>query len=271
MGDIKSLIKEVDETLTKGLLIVPEFIKDRVDEKVEIIKTGSEELNQALGIGGLPRGRIVEITGEEGSGKTTLASHVIAEAQKDGLKAGFIDVEHAFDRTRAEALGVHFDEIAIAQPDNAEQALELLDMMVISKAFGVIVLDSVAALIPKAELEGEMTDANIGLQARLMGKIMRKITSPASKGKTLVIFINQLRDKIGGFSPIPTKVGAGGNALKFYASVRLDLRRTKNEKRGDSLLYTHHKITVRKNKLGIPFRVVNVKIGERGFVNEKAN
>ncbi len=268
MSDFKKVIDKINSTLEAGLLIVPEFEKDRKVDEVDTISTGSPELDDALGMGGLPRGRIVEITGEEGSGKTTLASHVMASAQGLGEKVGFIDVEHAFDRTRAEALGLNFNEIAIAQPTNAEQALELLDSMVISKAFAVIVLDSVAALIPKAELEGEMSDANIGLQARLMGKIMRKITGPASKGNTMVIFINQLRDKIGGFSPIPTKVGAGGNALKFYASVRLDLRRTKNEKRGDSLLYTHHKITVRKNKLGIPFRVVQVKIGEKGFVNE---
>lgn len=267
MSTIKQLLKEVDETLSDGLLIVP-GMQPSSNEKVDTISTGSKELDRALDIGGLPRGRIVEITGEEGSGKTTLASHVIAAAQAKGLGAGFIDVEHAFDRTRAETLGVKFDQIALAQPDNAEQALELLDMMVVSNAFGVIVLDSVAALIPKAELEGEMTDANIGAQARLMGKIMRKITAPASKGKTLVIFINQLRDKIGGFSPIPTKVGAGGNALKFYASVRLDMRRTKNEKRGENLIYTHHKITIKKNKLGVPFKVVQVKIGQKGFVNE---
>lgn len=263
---LKQLLKEVDEALEANLLIVPGMVS--LKEKVDSISTGSQALDEALGYGGLPRGRIVEITGEEGSGKTTLASHVMASAQREGLKAGFIDVEHAFDRTRAEALGVNFSEIALAQPTNAEQALELLDMMISSGLFGVIVLDSVAALIPTAELEGEMSDANIGLQARLMGKIMRKITSPTSKNNVCVIFINQLRDKIGGFSPIPTKVGAGGNALKFYASVRLDMRRTKNEKRGENLVYTHHKINIKKNKLGVPFKVVLVKIGEKGFVNE---
>lgn len=265
---LKQFLKEVDVNIAEGLLIVPEFGTSSLDEKVEVIKTGSSELDRALDIGGLPRGRIVEITGEEGAGKSTLSLSVIAQAQKDGLKAGYIDVEHALDRNRASEIGVRFDEMAISQPDNAEQALELLDTMVVSRIFGVIVLDSVAALIPKAELEGEMTDANIGLQARLMGKIMRKITGPASKGHTLVIFINQLRDKIGGFSPIPTKVGSGGNALKFYSSVRLDMRRTKNEKKGEDLKFTHHKVTIKKNKLGVPFKVVQVKIGERGFINE---
>lgn len=268
MSDLKSLLKEVDETLEEGLLIVPEFIKDRVDKDVDTISTGLKELDQALDIGGLPRGRIVEITGEEGAAKSTLALSVIAQAQKHGLKAGYIDTEHALDRKRAGDIGVAFDEMAIAQPKDAEQALELLDMMVISKAFGVIVLDSVSALIPKAELEGEMSDANIGALARLMGKIMRKITGVASKGNTMVIFINQLRDKIGGFSPIPTKVGSGGNALKFYASVRLDLRRTKNEKKGETLLYTHHKCTIKKNKLGVPFKVVQFRVGKEGFLNE---
>lgn len=202
------------------------------------------------------------------SGKTTLASHVIANAQQAGHKCAFIDVEYAFDKTRAEAIGVQFNKLAIAQPNTAEDALQLLDTLILSGMFKVIVLDSVAALIPKAELEGEMSDSVIGLQARLMGKIMRKITGPTSKNKVLVIFTNQLRDKIGGFNPIPTKVGSGGNALKFYSTVRLDLRRTKNEKRGDKLLYTHHKVTITKNKLGVPFKVVQVKIGEKGFIND---
>lgn len=268
MSTIKQLLKEVDDTLYQGLLVVPELGLNKMDEEVESISTGAKELDSALDIGGLPRGRIVEITGEEGAAKSTLALSVIAQAQKKGLKAGYIDTEHALDRKRAGDIGVRFNEMAISQPENAEQALELLDMMVISKVFGVIVLDSVSALIPKAELEGEMSDANIGALARLMGKTMRKITGPASKGNTMVIFINQLRDKIGGFSPIPTKVGSGGNALKFYASVRLDMRRTKNEKKGETLLYTHHKVTIKKNKLGIPFKVVQLRVGQNGFIND---
>lgn len=272
MTDVKKslqeLIQEVSDNIEKELLIVPELMPDRSDEPIEVVKTGSKDLDDALGIGGLPVGRIVEILGENGSGKTTLASHVMANAQNSGHKCAFIDVEYAFDKVRAEQLGVKFDQLAIAQPSTAEDALQLLDTLIVSGIFKVIVLDSVAALIPKAELEGEMSDSVIGLQARLMGKIMRKIVGTTSKNKVLVIFTNQLRDKIGGFNPMPTKVGSGGNALKFYSSVRLDLRRTKNEKRGEKLIYTHHKITITKNKLGIPFKVVQVKIGEGGFINE---
>lgn len=203
------------------------------------------------------------------SGKTTLCLSIIANAQARDLKCAYIDTEHAIDRKRAETLGVQMDKLALSQPSFAEQALDLLSLLVDSKVFTVIVLDSVAALVPKAELEGEMQDAVIGLQARLMGKALRKITASASKNKVLVIFTNQLRDKVGGFLPIPIKVGSGGNALKFYASVRLDMRRTKNEMKGERLVLTHHKITVRKNKVGVPFRVVQVKIGENGFVNEE--
>lgn len=266
MSNLKALIKEANETFGIGSLMLPELDGEMANEKPEIISTGSTELNLALGIGGLPRGRIVEILGEEASGKSTLALHVIAEAQSKGLQTAYIDTEHSLDRKRAEAIGVDFNKMVISQPDSAEQALDLLDFLVRSKDFGVIVIDSVAALVSKAEIEGDSSDANIGVIARLMGKAMRKIVAPANRGKTMVVFINQLRDKISGFG-FPQKVGAGGNSLKFYASVRLDLRRTGNNKKGENVISTQHKIIVRKNKFATPMAVVIVAIGAKGFIS----
>lgn len=263
---ISEFVKTAEESFGSGVIIVPELGLHMVNEKPEVIKTGCDDLDRILGIGGLPKGRIVEILGSEASGKSTLALHIIANAQKEGLKCALIDTENSLDRVRATSIGVEFDKLAISQPDNAEQALELLDMMVNSKVFGVVVLDSVAALVPKAEIEGDMSDAIIGVQARLMGKIMRKIVSPANKNKVLVIFTNQIRMKVGGFTPFPVETTSGGNALKFYASVRIDMRKTGTN--NTKILTTQHKITVKKNKLAPPMDSVSVKIGDKGFINE---
>lgn len=205
------------------------------------------------------------------SGKTTVVLHIIANAQKMGKRCAFIDAEHALDRERAKAIGVDFEKMAISQPDSGEQALELLEFLIRSGQFGVIVVDSVAALTPKAEIEGEMVDANIGAQARMMGKIMRKITAPANKGKVCVIFTNQVRAKLGGFGFIPQTTTPGGNALKFYASMRMDMVRTGNKKRGETLLYTTHKLTVKKNKLSAPAKIAHFNIGLNGIINDKVS
>jgi len=205
------------------------------------------------------------------SGKTTVVLHLIANAQAMGKRCAFIDAEHSLDRDRAEKIGVDFQKLAISQPDSGEQALELLEFLIRSGQFGLVVIDSVAALIPKAEIEGEMTDANIGSQARMMGKIMRKITAPTNKGKVCVIFTNQVRAKLGGFGFIPQTTTPGGNALKFYASMRLDMVRTGNKKRGETLLYTTHKMTVKKNKLAPPARIALFNIGLNGIINDKVS
>lgn len=262
-NDIILLAKK---TFGNDIIMLPELGDSLINEDVEVISTGHPGIDKALGIGGLPRGRIIEIMGMEGGGKTTLALHVIKEAQKKGLSCALIDTEHAIDRDRAELIGVDFQKLAISQPDNAEQALELLDFLTRSGVFGIIVVDSVAALTPKAEIEGEMVDATIGLQARLMGKILRKIVAPANKSKTMIIFTNQLRAKLGGYSFIPQEVGSGGNALKFYASVRIDIRRTKNNKSGEHLTSTEHKVVIKKNKLAVPMETVIIKIDKHGFV-----
>lgn len=204
--ELRDFIQIANDALKADTIFLPEYSNEKFKD-IDIISTQHPEIDSAIGIGGLPRGRVVEIMGMEQSGKTTLALHVIAEAQKNGLRAGLIDAEHAIDRSRAEKIGVNFADLPISQPDSAEQALELLDLMVHSKLFGVIVIDSVAALSPLAEIEGTMSDSTIGLQARLMSKVLRKLTAPIHKYNVLVIFINQLRDKIGGFSPIPMRVG----------------------------------------------------------------
>lgn len=264
---VEEIIKSVDKNLEEGLLVIPRIANKTIGEKEEVVSTGSDKINEMLDIGGLPFGRIVEIMGEEASGKSTLCFHIIAEAQRIGVECAYIDTEHSFDRKRAEQIGINFDNLAISQPMHAEQALDLLDYLVNNGRFKVIILDSVAALVPKAELEGGMGDAVIGVQARLMGKALRKITGLAKQNKVLVIFTNQLRDKIGSYG-LPVKVGSGGNALKFYASIRIDMRRTKNEIRREKLVYTHHKVSIKKNKLGVPFRVGGIKIGEKGFIND---
>ncbi len=220
---------------------------------VQVISTGSLALDQALGVGGLPRGRIVEIFGQESSGKTTLALHIIAEAQRLGGVAAFIDAEHALDPSYAKKLGVNTDDLLISQPDTGEQALEVTDILVRSGAVDVIVIDSVAALVPKAELEGDMGDAQMGLQARLMSQALRKLAGTVHKTKTIVIFINQLRQKIGVFYGSPD-VTTGGNALKFYASVRLDVRKRAALKDHEALIGNITSVRVVKNKVAPPFR-----------------
>ena len=222
-------------------------------EEVSVISTGSIGLNAALGVGGYPRGRVIEIYGPESSGKTTLAIHAIAEAQKAGGIAAFIDAEHAFDRFYAEKLGVNTDELLISQPDNGEQALEVADQLIRSSAVDIVVIDSVAALTPKAELEGDMGDSKMGLQARLMSQALRKLTANINKTNTTCIFINQLRDKIGVMFGNP-ETTTGGNALKFYASIRLDIRRISQLKDGDEAVGNQTRVKVVKNKVAPPFR-----------------
>ena len=222
-------------------------------EDVSVISSGSIGLNLALGVGGYPRGRIIEIYGPESSGKTTLAIHAIAEAQKAGGIAAIIDAEHAFDRFYAEKLGVDIDNLLISQPDSGEQALEVADQLIRSSAIDIIVIDSVAALTPKAELEGDMGDNKVGLQARLMSQALRKLTASINKTNTTCIFINQLREKIGVMFGSP-ETTTGGNALKFYASVRLDIRKSTPIKDGDNVLGNQTKVKVVKNKVAPPFR-----------------
>lgn len=226
---------------------------DQPVEKVDVIPTGSIGLNAALGIGGYPRGRIIEIFGPESSGKTTLALHAIAEAQKLGGIAAFIDAEHAFDTFYAENLGVNISDLLISQPDNGEQALQIADQLISSAAIDIIVIDSVAALTPKAEIEGDMGDNKVGLQARLMSQALRKLTSTIAKTKTTCIFINQLREKIGMMFGNP-ETTTGGNALKFYSSVRIDIRRLQQVKNGDQVVGNKVRAKVVKNKMAPPFR-----------------
>ena len=226
---------------------------DEAIEDIEVIPTGSIGLNYALGVGGFPRGRIIEIFGPESSGKTTLAIHAMAQAQKAGGIAAIIDAEHAFDRFYAEKLGVDTTNLLISQPDNGEQALEITEQLIRSSAIDIIVIDSVAALTPKGEIEGEMGDRNMGLQARLMSQAMRKLTGTISRTNTTCIFINQLRDKIGSMFG-PSETTTGGNALKFYASVRVDIRPSSTIKDGDDVLGRHAKVKIVKNKVAPPFK-----------------
>ena len=229
---------------------------------VKTISTGSLNLDIALGIGGVPRGRIVEIYGAESSGKTTLALHIIAESQKEGGVVAFIDAEHALDPVYAKALGVNIDELLISQPDTGEQALEIADMLVRSGAMDVIVIDSVAALVPKAEIEGEMGDQQMGLQARLMSKALRKLTGSISKSDTVMIFINQIREKIGGFSFVPgvQTTTSGGRALKFFSTVRMEVKRTGSVKQGDEVVGSEVLVKVTKNKVAPPFKEARFNI-----------
>ncbi|MFN8240569.1 MAG: recombinase RecA [Bacteroidales bacterium] len=232
---------------------------DHAVENVQVISTGSIGLDAALGIGGLPRGRVIEIFGPEASGKTTLAIHTIAEAQKNGGIAAIIDAEHAFDRNYAEKLGVDVENLLISQPDNGEQALEIADHLIRSGALDIVVIDSVAALTPKAEIEGEMGDSKMGLQARLMSQALRKLTANISKTNTTCIFINQLREKIGVMFGNP-ETTTGGNALKFYASVRLDIRKTNQLKEGEEITGSRTRVKIVKNKLAPPFKKADFDI-----------
>lgn len=245
---------KVEKDHGKGTIM---SLGQKPDSDIDVIPTGSLKLDLALGVGGLPRGRIVEIYGPESSGKTTLAIHIIAEAQKKGGTALIIDAEHAFDKAYAKNLGVNVDDLFISQPDYGEQGLEIADKMISSGGFDVVVIDSVAALVPKAELEGEMGDSKMGLHARLMSQALRKLTATISKTNTLVIFINQLRDKIGVMFGNP-ETTTGGNALKFYASVRLDVRRSttaaNSTHEGDVVTGNLTKVKVIKNKVAPPFR-----------------
>ena len=241
---------KIEKDYGKGSIMM---LGAQVVENVPVIKSGSIALDAALGVGGYPRGRVIEIYGPESSGKTTLAIHAIAEAQKNGGIAAIIDAEHAFDRFYAEKLGVDIDNLIISQPDNGEQALEIADNLIRSGAIDIIVIDSVAALTPKAEIEGEMGDSKMGLQARLMSQALRKVTATINKTQTCCIFINQLREKIGVMFGNP-ETTTGGNALKFYASIRLDIRRTGQLKDGDTVIGNRTKVKVVKNKVAPPFK-----------------
>ena len=244
---LKLTMDKIDKDFGKGSVMM---MNEKTDMAIEVISTGSIGLDSALGIGGLPKGRVIEIYGPESSGKTTLAIHVIAEAQKKGGMCAFIDAEHAFDSVYAQRLGVDIDNLLISQPDYGEQALEIADRLILSGALDVVVIDSVAALVPKGELEGEMGDSKMGLQARLMSQALRKLTATIHKTNTVCIFINQLREKIGVMFGNP-ETTTGGNALKFYASVRLDIRRMTQIKDGDEAV---------GNKVAPPFRQVEFDI-----------
>ena len=247
---LRAAMDKIEKNFGKGSIMK---LGEEQIENIEVIPTGSIALDAALGVGGYPKGRIIEIYGPESSGKTTLAIHAIAEAQKAGGIAAFIDAEHAFDRFYAEKLGVDVENLLISQPDNGEQALEIAEQLIRSSAVDIIVIDSVAALTPKAEIEGDMGDSKMGLQARLMSQALRKLTASINKTNTTCIFINQLRDKIGVMFGNP-ETTTGGNALKFYASVRLDIRRISQLKDGDEVRGNQVRVKVVKNKVAPPFR-----------------
>ena len=250
LNALKAAMDKIEKTYGKGSIMK---MGDEKIEEISVIPTGSSGLNVALGVGGYPRGRVIEIFGPESSGKTTLAIHAIAEAQKAGGVAAFVDAEHAFDRFYAEKLGVDTDNLLISQPGSGEEALEITEQLIRSSAVDIVVIDSVAALTPKKEIEGDMGDSNVGLQARLMSQALRKLTSAISKTNTTCIFINQLREKIGVMFGNP-ETTTGGNALKFYSSVRLDIRRIGTLKDGDEVHGNQTRVKVVKNKVSPPFR-----------------
>ena len=254
---LSAALGQIEKQFGKGAVM--RMGDSAASRNIEAISTGSLNLDIALGIGGLPKGRVIEIYGPESSGKTTLTLHVVAEAQKAGGTAAFVDAEHALDPSYAEKLGVNVDELLVSQPDTGEQALEITDMLVRSGAVDVVVVDSVAALTPKAEIEGDMGDTHVGLQARLMSQALRKLTANIKRSNCIVIFINQIRMKIGVMFGSP-ETTTGGNALKFYSSVRLDIRRTGAIKKGDEVVGNETKVKVVKNKVAPPFKVVNFEI-----------
>ena len=253
---IDAAVSQIERQFGKGSIM---RMGDETPQKVASIPTGALALDLALGVGGVPRGRIIEIFGHEGGGKTTLALHIIAEAQRAGGLAAFVDAEHALDPTYAQAIGVDLENLYFSQPDNGEQALEIADTLVRSGALDVVVIDSVAALVPRAEIEGEMGDSHVGLQARLMSQALRKLSGSLSRSGTTAIFINQLREKIGVMFGSP-ETTPGGRALKFYSSVRLDIRRIGSLKDGNDTVGNQTKVTVRKNKVAPPFKEVHFDV-----------
>ena len=253
---LEQALKDIEKQFGKGSVM---RLGDKVHEKMDVISTGSVTLDMALGVGGYPKGRIIEIYGPESSGKTTFALHAIAEAQKQGGVAAFIDAEHALDPRYAHALGVDVDNLIVSQPDTGEQALEIADQLIKSGAIAILVVDSVAALVPKAEIDDDMGDAHVGIQARLMSQAMRKLSGAISKSNAVAIFINQIREKVGVMFGNP-ETTSGGRALKFYASIRLDIRRVEQIKQGDTAIGNLTRVKVVKNKVAPPFRQVDVDL-----------